>query len=152
MAKKKASLSVTETKVDLGMLAESLGYHLRRVQINNYRRFTGTLGKTGITPTQLTILILVELNPGMSQVELGRMLDMDRATTMTIIDKLQNREWLERRKSTQDRRKHALHLTSKGERALKMMKTEINIVENNFTAALTPDEKKRLLSLLKKLL
>ena len=71
MARKKASLSDRKSTVELGVLADSLGYHLRRAQINNYRQFTGTFGKIGITPTQLTILILVEVNPGVSQVELG---------------------------------------------------------------------------------
>ena len=152
MAKKKTSLSVEESTVELGMLAESLGYHLRRAQLNNYRRFAATLGRTGITPAQLTVLLLVEINPGISQTELGGILGMDRATTMTLIDKLQIREWLQRRKSAQDRRKHALHLTAKGERALRKMKAEIDVVEKDFTAALSRDERKQLLFLLQKLI
>lgn len=152
MVRKKAPPSEDEHKIKLGILTDSLGYHLRRAQINNYRQFAAKFGKTRITPTQLAIMILVDLNPGVSQVDLGKILDMDRATTMAIIDKLQGRKWLERRKSAQDRRKHALHLTSSGGNALKKMEREINKLEKHFVSPLTDAEGKQLLYLLKKLL
>ena len=152
MAKKNTPESGNENKIELGMLTDLLGYHLRRAQINTFRQFANTFGKDRVTPTQLTIMILVEQNPGISQVDVGRILDMDRATTMAIIDKLQDRQWLERRKSIQDKRKHALHLTSKGNTALKEMKKEVMNIEKAFVSPLTADEKKQLLVLLKKLL
>ena len=80
MAKKNTPGSGNENKIELGMLTDLLGYHLRRAQINTFRQFANTFGKDRVTPTQLTIMILVEQNPGISQVDVGRILDMDRAT------------------------------------------------------------------------
>jgi DNA-binding MarR family transcriptional regulator len=46
------------------------------------------------------------------------MLQMDRATTMAIINRLESRGYLVRGASTQDRRRQTLHLTDVGHEAL----------------------------------
>lgn len=135
----------------MGMLEESLGYHLRRAQLASFRAFAGHVTKPRATPTQFTTLVLIEGNPGMSQVELGGILGMDRATTMTVIDKLQQRRWVVRRRSTVDRRKHELHLTALGQSALKAMTTAVRRHERQFGARLTKAEARQLLRLLRKL-
>ena len=152
MVKKKTSLSKTDNTLKLDLLADSLGYHLRRTQIKNYRQFSKIIGKTRTTPTQLAVMVLVEANPGMSQADLGKVLEMDRATTMTIIDKLQNRSWLARHKSTVDGRKHALHMTPRGSSILKELKSEAVNLERRFASVLTEKERGQLLNLLQKLL
>lgn len=136
---------------DPGPLKDSVGYHVRRVQLANFRNFARHVRKPKATPTQFTMLVLIDANPGMSQVELGAILDMDRATTMTVVDKLEARKWVVRRRSTVDRRKHELVLTAQGEIALGAMKKAVDEHEAEFASRLTQREKGELVRLLKKL-
>ena len=50
----------------------------------------------------------------MSQIDVGTRLQMDRATTMTIVNRLQARGYMRREKSATDGRKQALFLTPEG--------------------------------------
>lgn len=134
-----------------GVLDDSLGYHVRRVQLANFRGFAQRVRKPKATPTQFTMLVLIDASPGMSQVELGTVLDMDRATTMTVVDKLEARKWVVRKRSTVDRRKHELHLSPQGRTALTAMKKAVDEHEQEFSSRLTKREKAELLRLLKKL-
>jgi DNA-binding MarR family transcriptional regulator len=136
----------------LGLLKDSVAYHIRRAQLSSFRRFALHVRSPGATPTQFATLVLVEENPGLSQVELGGTLDMDRATTMSVVDKLQQRRWLRRRRSTVDRRKHELRLTPTGAAALKKMKRAVLTHERQFGARLTPRQSRQLLGLLRRLL
>lgn len=136
---------------DTDVLDRSLGYHVRRVQLANFRNFARHVKKPKATPTQFTMLVLINANPGMSQVELGAILDMDRATTMTVVDKLESRRWVVRKRSTVDRRKHELHLSAQGRTVLAAMKKAVEEHETAFAAALSQREKDDLLRLLKKL-
>ena len=133
------------------ILDQSVGYQVRRVQLANFRGFAQHVRRPQATPTQFTMLVLIEANPGMSQVELGAMLDMDRATTMTVVDKLESRKWVVRKRSTVDRRKHELHLSPQGKTALDAMKKAVDEHEDAFGSRLTQREKSELLRLLKKL-
>jgi len=66
----------------MGLLGESIAYHIRRAQLASFRDFAQRVHTPSATPTQFATLVLVEANPGLSQVDLGNALDMDRATTM----------------------------------------------------------------------
>lgn len=139
------------TSAGAEMLHSFLGYHIRRVQLANFRNFARYVRKPKATPTQFTMLVLIDANPGMSQVDLGAILDMDRATTMTVVDKLESRKWVVRKRSTVDRRKHELHLSAQGRTALAAMKKQVEEHESVFAQRLTQREKGELLRLLKKL-
>lgn len=137
--------------LDMAMLTDAVGYHLRRAQLASFRNFAHYVREPKATPTQFASLVLIEANPGLSQVDLGAVLDMDRATTMAVIDKLQHRKWVVRRPSKADRRKHALHLTARGVKALTALKQAVARHEANFGARLTRREEAELLRILKKL-
>jgi DNA-binding MarR family transcriptional regulator len=136
----------------LGLLDHSLAYHLRRAQLSSFRHFAERVRTPKATPTQFSCLVLIESEPGMSQVDLGGILGMDRATTMAVVDKLQQRRWVVRRPSTVDRRKHQLHLTPAGADALRAMKRSVARHEREFCAPLSVGECQQLLTLLRKLL
>lgn len=136
----------------MGLLQTSLAYHIRRAQLASFRDFARHVQRPRATPTQFATLVLVEANPGLSQVELGGVLGMDRATTMSVVDKLQQRRWLRRRRSTVDRRKHALHLTPTGEKALAAMKRRVLAHERAYGRRLSTAQSRQLLRLLRRLL
>lgn len=137
--------------LNLDILPDLVGYNLRRTQIAYYQDYVKTISKPKTSPTQFSVLVLIDANPGISQTELGNVLGMARAATMVVVDKLQNRHWLTRNKSKKDGRMHALQLTSAGKTALKKLKKEIVQFDQIKTSPLTSKEKKELVWLLLKL-
>ena len=110
---------LTEDKIaELGGLNGIVGFHIRLAHGAVYRHFTETFADLDLTQKQVSALWLVSDHPGVSQIELGRRLRMDRATTMTIVNRLQERDFLRRERSTTDGRKQALHITAEGNSAL----------------------------------
>ena len=124
---------------DLGELDGILGFHIRLAHGAVYRHFTETFAELGLTQKQVSTLWLVGDQPGIAQVEVGQRLRMDRATTMTIVNRLQDRDYLRRERSESDGRKQSLHLTAAGSDALEQAKTCIHSHEtwlkNRFTDA-----------------
>ncbi len=125
------------TKID--SLDQILGFHIRLAHGAVLRHFSETFSDLGLTQKQVSVLWLVKDMPGIAQIELGRQLRMDRATTMTIVNRLQARDYLKRERSETDGRKQALYLTEDGEKALSMAKECIaqheSWLKNRFSAA-----------------
>ena len=103
---------------DLGGLNDILGLRIRLAHGAVYRHFTETFVNLDLTQKQVSSLWLVHDNPGISQIELGGRLRMDRATTLTIVNRLQERAYMRRERSTSDGRKQALYVTDAGAEAL----------------------------------
>ena len=101
---------------DIGELADIVGFHIRLAHVAVYRHFTETFSDLDLTQKQVSVLWLVDDHPAISQIEVGRRLRMDRATTMTIVNRLQDRDFLRRERSATDGRKQALYLTGRGAR------------------------------------
>lgn len=103
---------------DIGALDSIVGFHIRLAHGAVYRHFSETFADLELTQKQVSVLWLVGDRPGIAQIDLGGRLRMDRATTMTIVNRLQTRDYLRRERSASDARKQALFLTQAGEQAL----------------------------------
>ena len=100
--------------IDYGLLPELIGYQVRQAQIAIFRDFTASLADHGMTPTLFGSLVLIEANPGLKQTDLARALQLDRATVVTVIDTLEARGLVARRRAIDDRRSNAVTLTARG--------------------------------------
>jgi DNA-binding MarR family transcriptional regulator len=132
----------------LGELADIVGFHIRLAHVAVYRHFTETFCDLDLTQKQVSVLWLVDDHPGISQIAVGQRLQMDRATTMTIVNRLQERGYLRRERSTSDARKQALYLTTPGTEALVTAKGCIAEHEAWLKGRFTPDEVKKLVEML----
>ncbi len=132
----------------LGEINEIVGFHIRLAHGACYRHFTETFADLELTQKQVSVMWLVSDHPGISQIDLGQKLRMDRATTMTIVNRLQARHYLRREKSPTDGRKQALFLDPAGEAALAEAKKAIREHENWVKSRFTPAEVKTLMELL----
>lgn len=136
--------------IDLSLLPELIGYHLHRAEIDSYRKFVTSFQGSRYTPKQFSVLVLARANPGTSQIAIGKALGMDRATTMLVIDKLQERKLLTRERSTGDRRKQEIQLTEKGLALTDKLVTHARSHESSLTGNLTSREATSLKKLLLK--
>lgn len=140
-----------ESGIELGMLADLLGFNLRCAQLAVFRHFAGTVGQADITAPQFGTLLLIEANPGVSQSAVAEALRFDRSTLVQIIDRLEQRGLVVRGPSDRDRRSHALHLTKEGADLLGRLKTTALAHEDAVAAKLDGKERARLVELLQKL-
>jgi len=108
----------TTTDADIGELDAILGFHIRLAHGAVYRHFTDTFSDLDLTQKQVSVLWLIDDHPEIAQADIGRRLQIDRATIMGIINRLQKRGYVERGDSTLDKRRQTLHLTPTGHEAL----------------------------------
>ena len=109
----------------LGDLGDIVGFHLRLAYNAVYRHFMGSFAHLDLTQKQTSVLWLISDNPGIAQIDLAARLDMDRATMMAIVDRLEARDFLVRSRSKSDRRRQDLNLTPVGEAMLEQARTAV---------------------------
>lgn len=137
--------------VDYDILPELVGYHLRRAQGVVFDDFARTMAAQRIAPGQFGVLVLIGANPGLSQSALARAVGVERSTMVGVIDRLQARGLVERRRSAADRRSYALGLSAAGRRLLTRLKPMVRRHERRVTKRLDDAEKATLIGLLRRL-
>ena len=138
--------------VDLGPLPGLIGYALRRAQLATFQDFNQTMASLDIRPAQFSVLLLIVVNPGISQTALSEALSIKTANLAVMLNTLEARGLAKRRPGTSDRRSHALHLTPPGKALLRQLLERVADHEQRQVARLGADEKQQLLMLLAKLM
>jgi DNA-binding MarR family transcriptional regulator len=132
-------------KVRLGALPQLLGYRLRRAQQAVFRDFASSVH--GLSPGRVGLLITIDANPGMTQSRLAEAVGRDRSTMVGVLDELEARALIERRRGA-DRRTNGLWLTRAGRTLLGRAVREIAAHERRIAAKLSAAERRQLLELL----
>ena len=128
-----------------------LGYRLRRAQGTMHRDFMAAVASLDLTQNQAATLWLIHSNAGVAQVSVAAALGMDRATMMAIVDRLEDRGLVIRKRSSADRRRQELYLTPAGQNTLRKAKARIAKHEERFRSLFTAAEFESLLNALQKL-
>ena len=111
-------------------------------------RFAERIAELELTPPQVGLLRAVAGRAGQSQQALARHLGTPPSRLVALVDGLDQRGLLERRRNPDDRRLHALHLTDAGQAVLRRV-AEVGRRHNaELCAALDPDEQAVLTALL----
>ena len=90
--------------LDIGVLRTHLGYFLRRLQVEIFRGFIKSLSEFDVRPAQFSVLVLIGANPGRSQAEIGKALNIERARLAKMLNELERRRWVRRRSAANDGR------------------------------------------------
>lgn len=137
-------------EINLGTMTDMLGVELRIAQILADRVFSGS-SAAKLAPGHFTVLSLIKLNPGINQSSLARCMHLDRSSMVPILDQLQEKAWLERRRNATDRRAYSLHLTRKGSRMLDNSERQVIALESRISEAMGPNNRDKLLQLIQQL-
>jgi DNA-binding MarR family transcriptional regulator len=137
--------------INVGVLPNLLGYNVRRAQIALWRDFSRTVGEGEIRPAVFSLLILVDGNPGIPQIALANQLDIDKATVVGLIHRLEQNQWVSRRQSSTDRRKQGIFLTAAGRRELTKLRDEMLEHEARFTRLFNAEELAQLIAFLRRI-
>lgn len=114
-------------------------------------RFAERIAELDLTPPQTGLLRAVQAAPGQSQQAMARHLDTPPSRLVALIDGLDERGLVERRRNPDDRRLHALHLTDAGAALLRRIAEVGRSHDDEVCRALNDDERATLLSLLTRL-
>ena len=89
-----------------------IGYQLRRASASQMGSLGGKLAAIGLTPTEASLLLLIDANPGVTQSELGRVLGIQRANMAPLVALLDRKGLVGRQRV--DGRSHGLAVTPSG--------------------------------------
>lgn len=132
-------------------IEQMLSFHLEQARAASNRRFAEMAATTGLTHKQACALWLIGDHPGIAQIDLGQRLQMDRATTMGVVNRLQQRGLIRREKSASDARKQALYLDPLGETVLRSARQALREQDQWLARRFTATERNVLADLLARL-
>jgi MarR family transcriptional regulator, lower aerobic nicotinate degradation pathway regulator len=135
--------------LDMGLLADLVGYRIRLAQIAAYKDFESVTKEFGQAPRYFGLLALIEANPGLPQGKLADAIHLVRSSLVPIIDKLESDGIVERRAAGGDRRLKAVWLTTNGQKILARLKPHVLAHEERLTAGMSKRDKVSLLRLLR---
>ncbi len=103
----------------LPALAGRLGYLLKHAQLRLAELAGSAMAPFGITGRQCAVLIAIDSQAPLSQQEVAGRLGGDRTTMVLLIDELETKALVQRRRDPDDRRKNVVVLTDAGRTTLR---------------------------------
>ncbi|MET9274647.1 MarR family transcriptional regulator [Kribbella sp. NPDC003557] len=121
-------------------MADRLGYLLKHVLAQLTEAQATALEPYGVTGRDLAVLSAIVAGEPLSQLEVAARLRVDRTSIGDLLDGLEERGLVERRRSTEDRRRNVVVLTPQGESTFASAEEVRLKVEEEFLAPLAvPD-------------
>ena len=136
--------------LDQSRLTHLVGYAASRAAIELKKVFAKQLGPLQLKASEFSLLVLVASNPKVNQKQLGQALDISPPNMAVTIDKLVERGWVERVRSTKDRRAMHIHLTPSGKQLCERAEKIAATMENPALRMLSAAERAMLIELLLK--
>ena len=140
-----------ETNRKTDKAPSSLGFLLSQVGIFASRRFAERLAVIDLEPPLFRVMNVVDAAEGLSQQAIGEAIHAPASRMVAIVDELERRGLIERRPQPGDRRVHALHLTGDGRELLARGRAIAAEHEDELTEGMSKADRKRLVSLLQKI-
>ena len=133
MAKTSDEQSYLTEADGLVFLIEEVPRKLRRV-------FDASTAKFGLARTQWRALAYIFRTPGLTQTELAKCLELERASVGHVIDQLEKADYVERRAVEGNRRVWTLHLRPKAIGILPALRAEADVVYERLLAGISAND------------
>lgn len=125
-------------------LLSQLGFHVAQA-------FAARLAPLGIAPNHFGLLTHLERGEGSTQQQLADALGIHRKVMVGLLDELEHRGLVERRRHPGDRRAHAIHLTAAAHELLPRARGVADQHEDEVLAALDAGERAQLIAVLQRI-
>jgi MarR family transcriptional regulator, lower aerobic nicotinate degradation pathway regulator len=132
-------------------LIASPTFLLKRLGFAAKERALAAYESTGLHPYHHAILLVLEEGSRETQGSIADALGYDRGQLVGLLDELEERGLLERRRDPQDRRRHVVTMTAEGKRMLRQLRALSREVEDEFLSPLSERERVKLHALLLRL-
>jgi DNA-binding MarR family transcriptional regulator len=127
--------------INYGLLTSLVGYQVRKAYSRLFQTFTEMLQDLSLAPGQYSALLLIGLNPGLSQMALADATGIDRSTIVPITNRFARSGWIRRTRRNDDRRVYSLRLTPQGQAILDRARPIIRAHEVRLVAGLSEAER-----------
>jgi DNA-binding MarR family transcriptional regulator len=127
------------------------GHLIRRAQQIAVALFMEECAGFDLTPVQYAALIALREHPGVDATRLSALIAFDRSTLGNVLERLEVKGLVARRRSAEDKRAKTLHLTAEGTRLLKAAEPAVARTQERILAPLAPGDRRRFLDLLAQL-
>jgi DNA-binding MarR family transcriptional regulator len=132
-------------------LVASSTFLLKRLGFTAKERGMKAYEDEGLHPYHHAILIALDESEHGTQGSIADALGYDRGQLVGLLDELEERGLIERRRDPDDRRRHLVQMTAEGKRTLRRLRAVARELENDFLAPLSDGERAKLHALLLKL-
>lgn len=129
---------------------DSAAFLLAQVGAHAASQFGGRLKKLHLSRPHSGILWNLSFSPSITQRQLAKRLRILPSRLVALLDELESRGLVERRRNPDDRRRHSLHLTEKGRATVKVIGEISGEHQKDLLAALSEGEQRRLGELLQR--
>jgi len=136
--------------IDYGYLTTTIAFALCDAHIHISAEHFQEVGRE-FGGGRLAALILIGINDGLRQRDLGEVLGLAPSETVRIVDDLGSMGLVERQRSQSDRRAHALVLTKQGEVQFDAFEQLFRTHQQSVAMRLDADEQAELVRLLKRI-
>jgi len=127
------------------------GYLFRRMQQIAVAIFVEECGEHDLTPVQFAALVAIQTHPGIDATRLSAVIAFDRSTLGNVIERLESKQFVERRPSAEDKRIKLLYLTRSGAALLRDVMPSVDWAQSRMLQPLKPADRKMLMALLTQL-
>jgi DNA-binding MarR family transcriptional regulator len=129
-------------------LRSSTSHLLKRLGWMVKDRAVEAFESTGLSPAHYAVLALLDEEPRETQAQIADALGYDRSHLVGLLDELEERGLIERRRDPDDRRRHIVTLAPEGKRTLKELRSIVKRTDDEFFAALDARQRETLHALL----
>ncbi len=136
--------------LDQSRLVHLVGYAATRASVELKKSFAMHMGPLHLKAVELSILMLVASNTRVNQKQLGQALEISPPNLAVTLDRLSERGWVARVRSTEDRRSQIVVLTESGVQLVQRAEAIAATMEDQVLSVLSPAERLLLLELLLK--
>jgi DNA-binding MarR family transcriptional regulator len=143
--------AATTAEIDYGHLPSFIGYRIRKAYSYLFQTFNAMLKDLNLAPGQYSVLLLIGLNPGLSQNALAEATGLDGSTIVPITNRFVKLGWIRRSRRRDDRRFYILRMTPAGQAILDKARPIIEAHERQLVAALSAQECQMLNGLLSRI-
>ena len=127
------------------------GYLFRRMQQIAVAIFVEECRAYDLTPVQYAALVAIRTHPGIDATRLSAVIAFDRSTLGSVIERLEAKQYVERKPAREDKRVKLLHLTKKGAALLRNIVPLVDRAQARMLQPLKQADRKTLLALLTQL-
>ncbi len=132
---------------------EHAGFAFLLVQLGTHvaSEFGAELAPLGVEPRHVGMLTRLAANEGKAQQAIGELIGLSPTQMVFLVDELEDRGFVERRRNPADRRSYGLFLTEAGRDMLAKVQAAARAHQSRLGVSLSPAERAQLTTLLRRL-